>query len=45
MRGFYVVKNPFDKPTLSINQGFSTIEGFQCTLKKLLACKFFLNDS
>ena len=46
MRGFYVVKNPFDKPSLSINEGFSTIEGstiegFQCTwfsqiLKSLL---------
>ena len=36
MRGFYVVKNPFVKPSMSINEGFSTIgrstiEGFQCT--------------
>ena len=31
MRGFYIVKNPLVKPTLSINEGFSTIEGFQCT--------------
>ena len=35
MRGFYVVKNPLGKPSLSINEGFSTIEGstiegFQC---------------
>ena len=27
MRGFYVVKNPLVKPSLSINEGFSTIEG------------------
>ena len=36
MRGFYVVKNPFVKLSVSINEGFSTIEGstiegFQCT--------------
>ena len=36
IRGFYVVKNPLVKPTLSINEGVSTIEGstnegFQCT--------------
>ena len=35
MRGFYVVKNPLIKPSLSINERFSTIEGstiegFQC---------------
>ena len=39
MRGFYVVKNPLVKPSLSINERFSTIEGstiegFQCTSKK-----------
>ena len=37
MRGFYVVKNPLVKPNMSINKGFSTIEGFtiegfQCIL-------------
>ena len=37
MRGFYVVKNPFVKLSLSINEGFSTIEGsniegLECTL-------------
>ena len=31
MRGFYVVKNPLAKPNMSINEGFSAIEGFQCT--------------
>ena len=36
MRGFYVVKNPLIKPSLSINERFSTIEGstiegFRCT--------------
>jgi len=41
MRGFYVMKNPFVKPSLSINEGFSTIEGstiegFQCTLFGML---------
>ena len=35
MRGFYAVENPLVKPGLSINEGFSTIEGstiegFQC---------------
>ena len=42
MKGFYVVKNPLVKPSLSINEGFSTIEGiegstiegFQCTVHK-----------
>ena len=39
MRGFYVVKNPLDKPSLSINERFSTIEGstiegFQCISRK-----------
>ena len=34
--GFYVVKNPLVKPNMSINKGFSTIEGstiegFQCS--------------
>ena len=33
MRGFYVVKNPLAKPNMSINEGFSTIEGFQCTIE------------
>ena len=28
MRGFYVVKNPLVKPSLSINEWFSIIEGF-----------------
>ena len=27
MRGFYVVKNQLAKPNMSINEGFSTIEG------------------
>ena len=30
MRGSYVVKNPLAKPNMSINEGFFTIEGFQC---------------
>ena len=38
IRGFYLVKNPLVKPSLSIVEGFSTIEGstiegFQCTVK------------
>ena len=39
MRGFNVVKNPLVKPSLSINERFSTIEGstiegFQCISRK-----------
>ena len=35
MRSFYLVESPLVKPSLSINEGFSTIvgstiEGFQC---------------
>ena len=31
MKGpLYVVNNPSVKPSMSINEGFSTIEGFQC---------------
>ena len=41
MRGFYVVKNPLVKPSLSINERFSTIEGstiegFQCIIISLI---------
>ena len=41
MRGFYVVKNPLVKPNMSINKGFSTIEGstiegFQCISSLIL---------
>ena len=30
LRGFYVVNNPLVKPSLSINERFSTIEGLLC---------------
>ena len=48
MRDFYVVKNPLIKPSLSINERFSTIEGstiegFQCIrLSRCAAGKNYL---